>query len=102
MIAFGVLEKVDHFAEFVDGFFDAGDVVEGDFNIFLSDQLAAAAAEGHRRTGPAHAAEHDDHQHDEHAGEDQHGDVGDQLAWLFFVAVVGDFVFGEQFKRASG
>ena len=63
LVAFGVLEEVDHFAQLVDGFVDAGDVVEGDVDVFLGVQLAAAAAEGHRRAGAAHAAEHDDHQH---------------------------------------
>ena len=61
MVAFGILQEVDHFAQLVDGFFDASHVLEGDFDIFLSVQLAAAAAEGHRRSRPAHAPQHDDH-----------------------------------------
>ena len=57
------LQELDDFAEFFDGFVDAGDVFERDVDIFLGEQLAAAAAEGHRRAGAAHPPDHEDEQH---------------------------------------
>ena len=78
LIFFGRLQELDDFAEFFDGFFDAGDVFERDFDIFLGEQLAAAAAEGHRRAGAAHPADHEDEQHDQQAGHQQQRDVIEQ------------------------
>ena len=56
----GVLEEVDDFAQLFHGFIDAGHVVEGHPDVFLGQQLAAAAAEGHRRTGSAQPPENGD------------------------------------------
>ena len=49
LIFFGRAEEIDHLAQLVDGLVDAGHVVEGDAEVFLGVELAAAAAEGHRR-----------------------------------------------------
>ena len=68
LVLFGRLEELDDFAELIDGLFDAGDVFERDFDVFLGEQLAAAAAEGHRRAGPAHPADHEHEQHHQQAG----------------------------------
>ena len=64
LILFGRAEELDDFAQFFDGFVDAGHVVERDAEVFLGIHLAAAAAEGHRRAGAAQAAHHEeDKQH---------------------------------------
>ncbi len=49
LIFFGRLEEVDDFAQFADGFVDAGDVLEGDFHVLLGVELVPAAAEAERR-----------------------------------------------------
>ena len=59
----GVREELDHFAQLFDRFVDAGHVVERDAQVFLGVHLAAAAAEGHRRAGPAQAAHHVEEEH---------------------------------------
>ena len=69
LIFFRRLQELDDLAEFVDGFFDAGHVLERDFDVFLGEEFAAAAAERHRRAGPAHAA---NHEHEEHHQEGRH------------------------------
>ena len=53
------LEEIDDLAEFVDGFVDAGHVVEGDAHVLLGVELAAAAAEGHGRARPAQPPQHE-------------------------------------------
>ena len=59
-------------------------------------QLAAAAAERHRRAGAAHAAEHHDHQHHKHASEHQHRQVSQELARRHLVLPVLDAVLSQQ------
>ena len=76
LVLFGLLEEVDDFAEFFHGFVDAGDFVEGHADIFLGQQLPAAAAEGHGRAGPAQLLQQQitcDHgQDDTPASRDEH------------------------------
>src|SRR5882762_10133496 len=56
-IAFGMLEKVDDFLQFVFGFFTASDVVKGDAGFLLGDVASAAFAEAEDGfAGLAHAA----------------------------------------------
>ena len=81
LVLFGRLEELDDFAELVDGLVDAGDVFERDLDVFLGEELAAAAAEGHRRAGPAHPPDHEDEQHHQQAGHQQQRHVVDTADW---------------------
>ncbi len=60
LIFFGRAQELDDFAQLFDGLVDAGHVFERDAEIFLGVHLAAAAAEGHRRAGPAQPAHHEE------------------------------------------
>jgi len=74
LILFRRAEEIDDFAQLLDGFVDAGDVAEGDADVFLGNEFAAAASEGHRRAGAAQSAQHekeDDHD-DEHQDKHRH------------------------------
>ena len=95
LVPFWVLEEVDDFPQLVDCFVDAGNFFEGDFDIFLGDQLTAATAEGHGRTRPAHAAEHDDHQQQQHAREHEDGEIAEQCAGLIGIGVF-EIILAEQ------
>ena len=75
LIFFRRLEKLDNLAQLVDGLVDAGHVFKRDFDVFLSEEFAAAAAEGHRRAGAAHPPDHEDEQHDQQARHQQEWDV---------------------------
>ena len=68
-------EEVDHLAEFVDRLVDAGHVVEGDADVLLGVELAAAAAEGHRRARPAQPPHHEQHQAHHQRHQDHRGQV---------------------------
>ena len=81
LVLFGRLEELDDFAQLFDGFVDAGHVFERDLDVFLGVQLAAAAAEGHRRAGPAHPADHEDEQHHQQAGHQQQRHVAAAAGW---------------------
>ncbi len=68
LILFGRAEKIDDFAQFVDRLVDAGHVAEADAEVFLGEEFAAAASEGHRRARAAQPPHHEeenghDHQH---------------------------------------
>ena len=66
LVFFGRAEEIDHLAQLVDGLVDAGHVVEGDAEVLLGVELAAAAAEGHRRARPAQPPHHEEENpHDE-------------------------------------
>ena len=71
LVAIRGFEKVDDFAQFVDRFVDAGDIVEGPFDVFLGVEFGATATKRHRRTGSAHTSEHHDHQQQQHAEQHQ-------------------------------
>ena len=72
LVLFGLLEEVDDLAELFHRLVDAGDFVESHSGILLGQPLPATAAEGHRRAGPAQAAE-------QHEGNDENaGNQGDQ------------------------
>ncbi len=57
LVLFGLLEEIDDFAEFLNRFVDAGHLVERDADVFLGQQLSAAAAESHRRARAGQPAE---------------------------------------------
>ena len=109
LVFFGRLQKLDDFAKLVDRFFDAGDVFERDFDIFLSEHPAAAAAERHRRTGAAHAADHEDEEHDQQAGHQQQRNViqqrigrpGDPQVEAFLEQQVGELFLFRQAVNAD-
>ena len=63
LVLFGRAEELDDLAQLFDRLVDAGHVVERDADVFLGVHLAAAAAEGHRRAGPAQAAHHVEEEH---------------------------------------
>ncbi len=67
LVTLGVLEEVDHFTQLFNGFFNARHVVEGDIDVFLCVQLAAATTKRHGRPGAAHASDHEYEQGNEHA-----------------------------------
>ena len=81
LVFLGRLQELDDFAQLLDGFVDAGHVFERDFDVFLGVQLAAAAAERHRRAGPAHAADHEDEQHHQQGRHQQQRHVAEQRHW---------------------
>ena len=96
LVFLGRLEELDDFAQLFDRFVDAGDVLERDVDVFLGEELAAAAAEGHRRAGPAHPPHHEDEQHHQQARHQQHRDPGHQRAGLIGIVVVRNVVLLEQ------
>ena len=62
-----------------------------------ANELAAAAAEGHRRAGPAHPPDHEDEQHDQQAGHQQQRNVIEQRVGRLGDRVRSMLVLREQF-----
>ncbi len=58
LIFLSVLQKVDHFFDFFDGFIDAGHVVEADAKFFVGVKFRAAASKLHRAAGAAQPFHH--------------------------------------------
>ena len=65
-------EELHDFLQFLDGFINSCDVVEGDMHVFLRVQTAAAASERHRGTGSADATQHENEGADKHRRHQQH------------------------------
>ena len=77
----GVAEKSDDFAQVFFGFFDAGDVLKGDFSAFLVQQFGFRAPKPHSASA---CALHLAHKKDPNADQNQHGEPIDeniQEAW---------------------
>ncbi len=63
LVFLGRLEEFDNLAKLVDGFLDAGNILERDLDVFLGKKFAAAATKGHRRPSSAHPTNHEDEEH---------------------------------------
>ena len=91
----GVLEKLDHLAEFLDRFVDARHVVEGHSDVFLGEQLAAAAAEGHGRPRPAHPPDQNDGDDNQRDDQQKRRQVAVPHAGLIFALGCKPFLLQE-------
>src|SRR5262249_34817586 len=81
-------------AQLGDGFIDAGDVGEGDFQVFLRIELVPAAAEGERRLAARDPADHHEAEHteghQEENREDHGGDAADAGVLVGYLVGGGD------------
>ena len=99
LILLGGLEEIDHLAEFVDRFVDAGHLVEGDAHFLLGMELAAAASEGDGGARPAHLAEHEEHQDHQQRRHHHRGQVIRARSWARLARHVGKSLLQQQIEQ---
>ncbi len=101
----GITEKFHQFGHLFLGLFDAGDIIEGNLNLILSQHAGLAATEGHGTAATATAL-HLAHEKDPHGDQQQHREPGDkdlhQKTLLFLGTGTNHDVMVQQVTHQTG